>query len=90
VLVMTVNPGFGHQHFLHSTLPKIGRVRRLIEQSKPECSVEVDGGIDAETAPLTVAAGANVLVAGTSIFGDSQGVAGAMRQLQTAANNAMK
>src|SRR5437016_13768490 len=61
VLVMTVNPGFGHQHFLHSALPKIGRVRRLIEQSKPECSVEVDGGIDAETAPLTVAAGANVL-----------------------------
>lgn len=88
VLVMTVNPGFGHQHFLHSTLPKIGRVRRLIEQGKPECNLEVDGGIDIETAPLTVAAGANVLVAGTSIFGDKEGVAAAMKRLQTAANNA--
>jgi ribulose-phosphate 3-epimerase len=90
VLVMTVNPGFGHQHFLHSTLPKIGRVRRLIEQSKPECSLEVDGGIDSETAPLTVAAGANVLVAGTSIFGNGQGVASAFKRLQLAANYAMK
>src|SRR4029450_6178072 len=87
VLVMTVNPGFGHQHFLHSTLPKIERVHRLIGQIKPECSLEVDGGIDAETAPLTVAAGANVLVAGTWIFGDGQGVAGAIKRLQTAATN---
>ncbi len=85
VLVMTVNPGFGHQHFLHSTLPKIERVHRLIAQIQPACSLEVDGGIDAETAPLTVAAGANVLVAGTSIFGDSQGVAAAMKRLQAAA-----
>jgi len=89
VLVMTVNPGFGHQHFLNSTLPKIDRVHRLIGQTKPECSLEVDGGIDAETAPLTVAAGANVLVAGTSIFGDSQGVAAAMKRLQAAAINSM-
>lgn len=89
VLVMTVNPGFGHQHFLNSTLPKIERVRHLIKQSKPECSLEVDGGIDAETAPLTVAAGADVLVAGTSIFGDSQGVAAAMKRLRTAATSAL-
>ena len=82
---MTVNPGFGHQHFLHSTLPKIGRVNRLIAQIQPACSLEVDGGIDAETAPLTISAGANVLVAGTSIFGDSQGVAAAMKRLQAAA-----
>ena len=88
VLVMTVNPGFGHQHFLRSTLPKIRRVRRLMEQSKPECRVEVDGGIDPETAPLAVAAGANVLVAGTAIFGNSQGVAAAMKSLQSAANDA--
>ena len=89
VLVMTVNPGFGHQHFLNSTLAKVGRVHRLIEQLKSECSLEVDGGIDAETAPLAVAAGANVLVAGTSIFGDSQGVAAAMKRLQAAAINSM-
>ena len=89
VLVMTVNPGFGHQHFLRSTLAKIRRVRQMIEQIKPACDLEVDGGIDPETAPLAVAAGANVLVAGTSIFGDSQGVAAAMERLQTAANNAV-
>ena len=88
VLVMTVNPGFGHQHFLRSTLAKIRRVRQMINQVKPECNLEVDGGIDSETAPLVVTAGANVLVAGTSIFGDSQGVAAAMKRLQTEANNA--
>ena len=89
VLVMTVNPGFGHQHFLHSTLPKIGRVRQMIQQLNPECSLEVDGGIDAETALLAVGAGANVLVAGTSVFGDRQGVAAAMKRLRTAANKAV-
>ena len=52
VLVMTVNPGFGNQHFLHTTLPKIRRVRQMIEQIKPGCDLEVDGGIDATTAPL--------------------------------------
>ena len=72
---MTVNPGFGQQHFLPTTLPKIRRVCQLIEQIKPGCEVEVDGGIDVETAPLAVAAGANVLVAGTAIFGDGEGVA---------------
>ncbi len=88
VLVMTVNPGFGHQHFLHSTLAKIRRVRQMIEQVKPGCDLEVDGGIDEETAPLVVAAGANVLVAGTSVFDAGRGVAAAMNRLQTAANAA--
>ncbi len=74
---MTVNPGFGQQHFLPTTLPKIRRVCQLIEQIKPGCEVEVAGGIDVETAPLAVAAGANVLVAGTAIFGDGEGVAAA-------------
>ena len=84
VLVMTVNPGFGHQHFIHTTLPKIRRVRQMIEQIKPGCDLEVDGGIDPTTAPLTVDAGANVLVAGSAIFGDSEGVAAAMKQLRAA------
>src|SRR5437762_3557170 len=78
VLIMTVNPGFGHQHFLPTTLPKIRRVRQMIERIKSGCDLEVDGGIDAETAPLAVAAGANVLVAGTTIFGESETVAAAM------------
>src|SRR5215468_12257961 len=78
VLVMTVNPGFGHQHFIHSTLPKIQRVRRMIQERKPDCELEVDGGIDEATAPMAVAAGANVLVAGNSIFNDTETVAAAM------------
>ena len=82
VLIMTVNPGFGHQHFLPTTLPKIRRVRQLIEQIKPGCDLEVDGGIDVESAPLAVAAGANVLVAGTAIFGESEEVAAAMDRLR--------
>jgi ribulose-phosphate 3-epimerase len=82
VLIMTVNPGFGHQHFIPTTLPKIRRVRELIEQIRPGCDLEVDGGIDAETAPLVVAAGANVLVAGTAIFGQSEEVAAAMDRLR--------
>ena len=81
VLVMTVNPGFDHQHFLHTTLPKIRRVREMIERVKPGCELELDGGIDATTAPLGVAAGANVLVAGTSVFGDRKGVAAGMERL---------
>jgi len=84
VLVMTVNPGFGHQHFLQSTLPKIRRVSQMIEQMKPDCELEVDGGIDDATAALVVAAGANVLVAGSSIFATSQGVEAAMESLRAA------
>ncbi len=86
VLVMTVNPGFGHQHFLNSTLNKIQHVRQLIEQIKPACELEVDGGIDETTAAMCVKAGANVLVAGTAIFGNSLGVDKAIKQLQTAAS----
>jgi ribulose-phosphate 3-epimerase len=84
VLVMTVNPGFGHQEFIRTTLPKIERVRELTERLKPGCDVEVDGGIDATTAPLVVRAGATVLVAGSAIFGDREGVATAMKRLRTA------
>jgi ribulose-phosphate 3-epimerase len=84
VLVMTVNPGFGHQHFLQSTLPKLRRVAQMIEQIMPDCELEVDGGIDEATAPMAVAAGANVLVAGTSVFGAGQGVAAAMESLRDA------
>ena len=84
LLVMTVDPGFGHQQFLPTTLPKIGRVREMVERLHPQCEVEVDGGIDATTAPLAVRAGATVLVAGSSIFGARGGVATAMQRLRTA------
>ena len=84
VLVMTVTPGFGHQHFLNTTLPKIRRAREMIDQVKPGCSLEVDGGVDATTAPLAVAAGADVLVAGSAIFNDSESVTAAMQRLRAA------
>jgi len=84
VLVMTVNPGFGHQRFLPSTLSKIRRVSQMIEQMNPECELEVDGGIDEATAPMAVAAGANVLVAGTSVFGTGKDVLAAMESLREA------
>ena len=84
VLVMTVNPGFGHQHFIATTLPKIRRVREMIGRTKPGCDLEVDGGIDDKTAPLVIEAGANVLVAGSAVFGAADGVAAAMRRLRAA------
>jgi ribulose-phosphate 3-epimerase len=84
VLVMTVNPGFGHQHFLHGTLPKIARAREMIDRIKPGCGLEVDGGIDATTAALAVGAGADVLVAGSAIFNDREGVTAAMKRLRAA------
>ena len=84
ILVMTVNPGFGHQHFLPATHPRIGRARTMNDRIKPGCGLEVDGGVDATTAPLAVAAGADVLVAGSAIFNDSESVTAAMQRLRTA------
>ena len=69
VLVMTVEPGFGGQSFMADQLPKIRRIRELIEQYHPGCELEVDGGIDEKTAPLVIEAGADVLVAGSAVFG---------------------
>ena len=84
VLVMTVSPGFGHQHFLPAMLPKIRRTREMIDRIKPECGLEVDGGIDATTAPLAVSTGADVLVAGSAIFTESESVTAAMQRLRSA------
>jgi ribulose-phosphate 3-epimerase len=68
VLVMTVNPGFGGQKFIASQLDKIATLRRMIDQTGRTIDLEVDGGITAETAPKAIAAGADVLVAGTATF----------------------
>jgi ribulose-phosphate 3-epimerase len=84
VLVMTVNPGFGHQHFLGSALPNLRRVAQMIERIKPDCELEVDGGIDEATAPMVVGAGATVLVAGTSVFAANKSIAAAMESLRNA------
>jgi ribulose-phosphate 3-epimerase len=69
VNVMTVNPGFGGQAFLPSQLPKISELRAMIAASGRSIRIEVDGGITAATAPTAIAAGADTLIAGTSVFG---------------------
>jgi ribulose-phosphate 3-epimerase len=82
VLVMTVNPGFGGQTFIESMLPKIAKVRQMIDAMNPSCELEIDGGVDDRTAPAAVKAGARVLVAGSHIFGRPEGVAAAMAGLK--------
>jgi ribulose-phosphate 3-epimerase len=84
VLVMTVNPGFGGQKFIANTLGKIRMLRQMIDETKLDIELEVDGGIDAATTTQVVEAGARVLVAGSAIFGASEGVAAAMQRLRTA------
>ena len=68
ILVMSVNPGFGGQSFLTSQLPKIEQLRRLIDTADHPIALAVDGGINAATAPAVLAAGADTLIAGTSVF----------------------
>ena len=84
VLAMTVNPGFGGQEFIPGVLGKIGRLRQMIDEVRPGADLEVDGGIEPETAPLAVQAGARVLVAGSAVFRAKDGVAAAMHRLRTA------
>ena len=68
VLVMTVEPGFGGQSFMHDQLPKITAIRAYIDRLCPTCALEVDGGVNADTAKLCVHAGADVLVAGSAVY----------------------
>ena len=81
VLVMTVNPGFGGQDFIPETLSKIRQMRNAIQERGLDCEVEVDGGINHQTARLVVEAGANVLVAGSAIFDSKEGVSAAIQSL---------
>ena len=85
VLVMTVNPGFGGQSYIPTMSDKIARLAALLATVAPAVEIEVDGGIDAATAPVAVAAGARVLVAGTSVFRHTQGVAAGIAALREAA-----
>jgi ribulose-phosphate 3-epimerase len=82
VLVMTVNPGFGGQKFIESTLNKIARVRQAMNERGLHRDIEVDGGIHVETAPLVVKAGANLLVAGAAVFTNKESVAMTIRRLK--------
>jgi ribulose-phosphate 3-epimerase len=71
LLIMSVNPGFGGQKFIPYSIEKIRRARKIIDERKYNCVIEVDGGIDAQTLPEVVRAGAAVLVAGSAIFHDA-------------------
>jgi ribulose-phosphate 3-epimerase len=84
VLIMTVNPGFGGQNFIPETLPKIARLRQVIEQRGLDCDIEVDGGIHESIVPLVVQAGANLLVAGSAVYNERESVAQAIARLQNA------
>ena len=79
---MTVNPGFGGQEFIHAMLPKIHEARDLIDSSGLNIRLEVDGGINGNTASAAVAAGADVLVAGSALFGHSGGVKAGVEALR--------
>ncbi len=85
VLIMTVEPGFGGQTLKNEALSKMRGVRALLDQSRPGCELEVDGGVNVQTAPLVVDSGANVLVAGNAVFSKPDR-ASAIRELRMAAD----
>ncbi len=82
ILVMTVNPGFGGQSFIKSTLEKVKRIKEMAKMAGLNLQIEVDGGIDLDTAPQAVSAGADVLVAGSSIFKHPAGITEGLRAIR--------
>jgi ribulose-phosphate 3-epimerase len=82
VLVMTVNPGFGGQSFIPAALSKIQLLHRYAQERDLKYKIEVDGGINTQTTPLVVNAGARVLVAGSSVFNGAQGIQASIRALR--------
>ena len=83
VLLMSVNPGFGGQKFIENTIDKVKRLRQMINEKGSHALIEVDGGVQSETAPRLVAAGVDVLVSGSYVFGaaDPEGVIKSLRSL---------
>jgi ribulose-phosphate 3-epimerase len=81
ILIMTVNPGFGGQTLIPYTLAKVRQIREWINGRNPACDLEVDGGIDFDTAQIAIKAGANVLVAGTMIFSHHNGASAGVQEL---------
>lgn len=82
VLVMTVNPGFGGQEFIVSTVDKIARLKQIFYNRKIRAEIEVDGGINTATAPVVVKAGANVLVVGSAVFNSKKGISAALKEIR--------
>lgn len=83
-LIMTVNPGFGGQEFIPEMLPKITRLRELIDQQELHCDIEVDGGVHETIVPLVVQAGASLLVAGSALYNEQESVTEAIARLRNA------
>lgn len=69
ILIMSVNPGFGGQSFIENTYHKLGKIKEIIKEAGSKCLIEIDGGVNKDNAPLLVKAGADILVAGNSVFG---------------------
>lgn len=86
VLIMSVNPGFGGQKFIPAVLPKIEVLSKYLQQMQSSCQIEIDGGINGQTAPAAVKAGAEILVAGAAVFGQPD-PAQAIREVRKAAGN---
>lgn len=84
ILVMTVNPGWGGQQFIREMMPKVAQLRAMIGDAQRDIDLEVDGGINADTAMTAVQAGANVLIAGTAIFSANHSVAEGVAALRKA------
>ncbi len=82
VLIMTVNPGFGGQAFIESMMPKIARLRKILDDRRAKAELEVDGGINLTIAPKVAEAGADVLVAGAAIFNSKEGAGKALREMK--------
>ncbi|HWG90295.1 MAG TPA: ribulose-phosphate 3-epimerase [Candidatus Thermoplasmatota archaeon] len=82
LLVMTVNPGFGGQKFIHSMIPKIEKAREMLDRAGSRADLEVDGGVNTETARLCVKAGADVLVAGNAVYGYKGNLADIIREIR--------
>jgi ribulose-phosphate 3-epimerase len=82
ILIMSVNPGFGGQSFIESSVSKVQRLRRMLDQRRAHAELEIDGGIDPRTAPRVVEAGATMLVAGSAVFRAEGGPAAGVRKLQ--------
>lgn len=88
VLVMTVNPGFGGQSYIGTMEPKVATIRRWIVEGGHACDIEVDGGISTKTIAGAAAAGANVLISGSSMFADPEGLGHAVEELRSLATAA--
>jgi len=87
VLIMTVNPGFGGQELIPSTINKIQRLRQMITERGLNCAIEVDGGINLQTMAQVVRAGADILVMGAAIFAGKDGIQASLRRLRAALEN---